>query len=308
MVTATTRTALRSAGIGLASVTGFGAACLGYAAGYEVRAFVLRRLHVPVLPAGTTPIRVLHISDLHLTPEQRSKQRWVAALADLEPDLVVNTGDNLGHPDAVPFVRRCLSGLLGRPGVFCWGSNDFYKPKFKNPLRYLTRPNRQPRPKPYEMPWQDLQGAFTEAGWADLTQRRRTITIAGTTIEFRGTNDGHLNEDRYGEVAGPPAPAVDVALGVTHAPYQRLLSGMTSDGLDLILAGHTHGGQVCIPGYGALVSNCDLSPRLAKGLSEYHAGSRKAFVHVSAGLGTSPYAPIRFACRPEATLLTLMPQ
>lgn len=308
MFTPATRSRLRRAAAGLAGVTAAGAGCLGYAAGYEVRAFALRRVRVGVLPAGATPIRVLHVSDLHLTPRQRRKQRWVHKLADLEPDLVINTGDNLAHPGAVGPVARSLGRLLHRPGVFCWGSNDYYGPTFKNPLRYLTEPSRRGGPSAFQLPWDELRDTFTGAGWQDLTERRATITIAGTTIEFRGTDDAHLDADCYGAVAGPAAPDADVAIGVTHAPYQRLLASMAGDGMDLICAGHTHGGQVCVPGYGALVSNCDLPPRYAKGLSGVHSGGHRSLLHVSAGLGTSPYAPVRFACRPEATLLTLVPR
>ena len=94
-------------------------------------------------------------------------------------------------------------------------------------------------------------------------------------------------------------------VGVTHAPYLRLLDAMTADGMDLIFTGHTHGGQVCLPGYGALITNCDLDADRVKGPSTHTAGGRTAQLHVSAGLGTSPYAPYRFACRPEVTLLTL---
>lgn len=76
---------------------------------------------------------------------------------------------------------------------------------------------------------------------------------------------------------------------------------MAADGMDLIFAGHTHGGQVCVPGYGALITNCDLDTARVKGLSRHGA----AHLHVSGGLGTSPFAPYRFANRPEVTLLTL---
>jgi uncharacterized protein len=87
-----------------------------------------------------------------------------------------------------------------------------------------------------------------------------------------------------------------------------VLDAIASDGHDLIMAGHTHGGQVCVPYYGALVTNCDLDRARAKGLSRYEAAGHESWLHVSAGLGTSPYAPIRFACPPEATLLTLIPR
>lgn len=300
------RTALRRLITGAGTVGAIGAACLAYASGYEVRAFTLRRVRIPVLPRGAQPIRVLHISDLHMTPYQQAKQRWLARLAGLEPDLVIDTGDNLAHPEAVPYVTTSLGRLLDVPGVFVWGSNDYHAPRPKNPLRYLTDRDHRPEPRESDLPWQDLRKAYQDAGWIDLTDTRARLTIAGTEVEFRGTNDAHLNLDRYHEVAGPPDPEAGVALGVTHAPYRRVLDPMTNDGLDLIIAGHTHGGQVCVPGYGALVCNCDLDPRRAKGLSTYHYGGKRSFLHVSAGIGTSPYAQVRFACRPEATLMTLV--
>ncbi|HEY6422384.1 MAG TPA: metallophosphoesterase, partial [Pseudonocardiaceae bacterium] len=98
-------------------VAGLGLAGVGYAAGVEVRRWTLRQATLPVLPAGSPQLRILHVSDLHMTPGQRSKQRWVADLADLQPDLVVNTGDNLAHQRAVPAVLRALEPLLGLPGV-----------------------------------------------------------------------------------------------------------------------------------------------------------------------------------------------
>lgn len=286
-----------------------GAGCLVYAAGYEVRAFRLRRIEVPVLPPDAVPVRVLHVSDLHFTPGQRKKQDWVRRLAALEPDLVIDTGDNLAHVDAVQPVLHALDPLLDLPGVYVWGSNDYYGPGFKNPLRYLTEPKRTAKPNEKPLPWQDLGRAFKQAGWQDLTHTRTTLEINGLRIGFRGTDDAHLHADRYAEVAGPvDRSEVDVAIAVTHAPYRRVLDPMVADGHDLIVAGHTHGGQVCVPFYGALVTNCDIDPARVKGLSTHRVGAQQSYLHVSAGLGTSPYAPVRFACPPEATLMTLVPR
>jgi predicted MPP superfamily phosphohydrolase len=291
---------------GVVAAGALGVGALAYAGLYEVNAYRLRRVTVPVLPEGASPIRVLQISDLHLTPSARARQLWVSRLAALEPDLVVNTGDNLAHLDAVPFVLSCLGRLLDVPGVFVWGSNDYYAPTFKNPLRYLAEKSPTTKPKQHKLPWEDLGRAFTEHGWVDLTHERAVLELHGVRFGFRGTDDAHLKYDDYSEVAGPiDRDVVEVAVGVTHAPYRRVLDAMTTDGHDLILAGHTHGGQVCVPGHGALVTNCDLDPARAKGLSSYSAAGRSTWLHVSAGLGTSPYAPIRFACPPEATLLTL---
>ena len=290
----------------LLGIGALGAGCLAYAGLYEVNAFRLRRVDVPVLPSGARPIRILHISDVHMTPHARARQRWLTTLDELEPDLVINTGDNIAHDDAVQFVLASFGRLLDRPGVYVWGSNDYYAPTFKNPLRYLGGPSKRDRRSQWTLPWQDLGRGFKEAGWIDLTQTRASVEIKGVRLGFRGTDDPHLNQDHYAEVAGPvDRKEIDVAIGVTHAPYRRVIDAMAYDGHDLIMTGHTHGGQVCVPFYGALVTNCDLDTRRAKGLSKHSAGGRTAWLHVSAGVGTSPYAPIRFACPPEATLLTL---
>ncbi len=290
----------------LLGVGAVGTGCLAYAGLYEVNAFRLRRVTVPVLPPGARPIRALHVSDVHMTPYARSRQRWLSTLGALEPDLVINTGDNLAHEEAVPYVLGSFGRLLDRPGVYVWGANDYYAPKFKNPLQYLKGPSRSDRLPERTLPWQDLGRGFKEAGWIDLTHTRALLEIKGVRIGFRGTDDAHIDQDRYAEVAGPiDHDEIDVAIGVTHAPYRRVIDAMAYDGHDLIIAGHTHGGQVCVPFYGALVTNCDLDTRRAKGLSKHSAGGRTAWLNVSAGVGTSPYAPIRFACPPEATLLTL---
>jgi uncharacterized protein len=292
-----------------AGLLGGGAAlavgCLGWAAGYEVNAFRLRRFDVPVLPPGERALRILHISDLHLVPDQRRKRAWVRSLAGLEPDLVVDTGDNLAHREAVPAVLDALGPLLDRPGAFVMGSNDYYAPMFKNPLRYLL-PAQEVRLGKKRLPAGDLRDGFLSRGWVDLDNARTRLKVDHREIELVGTDDGHIKADRYDEVSGPADPGADLSLAVTHAPYRRILDPMVADGFDLVLAGHTHGGQVCMPGVGALVTNCDIPRRQAKGLSSWSSGGRTAALHVSAGVGTSPYAPIRFACAPEATLLTLV--
>lgn len=288
------------------AVAGLG--CFAYGALVETRAFALRRFTMPVLPAGADPIRVLHLSDLHLMPRQRSKIAWVQGLADLRPDLVVNTGDNHSHRDAWPHVLKAYGRLLDLPGVFVWGSNDYLAPNMRNPVGYFTGPStpRQPEDHPdQELPWRTLGAAFRRAGWTDLTHRRETLNVRGAKLAFRGTDDGHLQRDHYDLVAGPPDREAALNLAVTHAPYLRLLDAFASDRMDVILAGHTHGGQVCVPGYGALVTNCDIDRARAKGVSTHTVDGHTSAMHVSGGLGNSPFAPYRFACRPEATLLTL---
>ncbi|WP_445167390.1 metallophosphoesterase [Mycolicibacterium sp. Dal123E01] len=280
---------------------GSAALALGYASVVERNAFVVREVTMPVLAPGSTPLRVLHLSDIHMRPAQRHKQAWLRELARWEPDLVVNTGDNLSHPKAVPAVVQAVGDLLSVPGVFVFGSNDYFAPAFKNPARYLYDSNRRIHGKP--LPWQDLRAAFTERGWLDLTHNRRDFEVAGLTIAAAGVDDPHLGRDRYDTIAGAPNPTANLSLGVAHAPYTRVLDRFAADGYQLIMAGHTHGGQLCLPFYGALVTNCDLDRSRAKGASRWGA---ETALHVSAGIGTSPFAPYRFCCRPEATLLTLV--
>lgn len=299
------RTALLG-GSGLMAAT-----ALAYAR-WEAASYRLRRVTVPALDPGQGDLRVLHLSDLHMTPARHRLQEWVASLATLRPDLVIVTGDFLAHREAVDPVVSALEPLLDTPGAFVLGSNDYYAPRPINPFSYLAGPSDL-HPDRGQLPWPDLVDQLTSAGWAHLPNTTSVLEAAGRVVEVRGVDDPHIERDDYAMVAGSPREDVDVALGVAHAPYLRVVDAMAADGIDLMLAGHTHGGQVCIPGVGALVTNCDLERRRASGLSrhprplmEFAPHDRPdMWLHVSAGLGTSPYAPIRFACPPEATLLTM---
>jgi uncharacterized protein len=274
---------------------------LVYGSVIERNAFVMRELTMPVLTPGSSPLRVLHLSDFHMRPGQRRKQAWLRELSRWDPDLVVNSGDNLAHPKAVPAVVQAMGDLLSVPGLFVFGSNDYFGPRPKNPASYLFDKSKRVTGTP--LPWQDLRAAFTERGWLDMTHTRREIDVNGLVIDVAGVDDPHLKRDRYDTIAGKPNPAANLSLGLTHAPYTHVLDRFAADGYQLVMAGHTHGGQLCLPFYGAVVTNCDLDPSRAKGPSRWGAGMQ---LHVSAGIGTSPYAPLRFCCRPEATLLTLV--
>jgi len=308
------RALLRTVG----GVAALGAAGVAYAGLVERNWYALRRFTVPVLPPGTRPLRVLQVSDLHLVPTQRRRIEWVRGLATLEPDLVLDTGDNLAALDAVPGALRAMEPLFAFPGAFVMGSNDYYAPIPKNPARYLTRRHAHAPPGRVRLPVEDLRAGLLAGGWLDLDNARATLDVAGVEVELVGTDDAHVRFDRYDDVAGPASPSAALTLGVTHAPYQRVLDPMAADGAGLLVAGHTHGGQLAVPLYGALVTNCDLPTDRAKGLSRWWPGAGSApsssapadaaWLHVSAGLGTSPYAPVRFACRPEASLLTLVPR
>ena len=265
--------------------------------------YKLRQAEMPILPKGHQPIRILHFSDLHLTPARKREIADIKSFIDLDPDLVISTGDFLADMEAVPVVIDALDALLDIPGLFVFGSNDYFAPKPKNPLKYLLQDHGKRIHGP-ELPWHKLDQGLQARGWQNINTSRHTLRIKETVIEARGTDDAHLERDDYSLVAGKPAQS-DIAIGVTHAPYLRILEAMELDGLDAIFAGHTHGGQVRLPwpgGSRALTTNCDLPNWRARGLTKF--GS-EPYLHVSAGMGTSPFARIRVASPPEVSLVTL---
>jgi predicted MPP superfamily phosphohydrolase len=300
-----------------AAVAGVGLGTLAWASLVERHLYTLRRFELPVLAPGSRPLRVLHVSDLHLVPRQARRIEWVRGLAAVDPDFVINTGDNCSDQYAVPSVLHAMEPLLEFPGAFVLGSNDYYAPAIRNPLKYvgIGAHKRDAELEP-SLPVGELVAGFAGGGWTDLDNVRTKLEISGVPVEFIGVNDPHIELDDYPSVAGPAARDVALSVGVVHAPYTRVLDAMAADGVDLILAGHTHGGQVCVPGYGALTTNCDLDNARAKGVSRWWPGALghsdaeapadAAWLEVSAGVGHNKYNPVRLACRPEATLLTLL--
>lgn len=297
------------------------AAALGWAAAgvllwstvVERSLFTIRRHELPILPAGAAPIRVLQLSDLHLAPWQTNKMNWVRSLAELNPDLVVLTGDLMGHVGARPSLLHTLEAFAGTPTLFVHGSNDYYGPRLKNPMKYLREPSRLST-REQDIDNATLTSGLTGLGFTDLNNSATSLELRGTKLDVFGLNDPHIRFDDGDAMRAAIAAAgiadpdpVSPRIGVVHAPYQAALGELLDEHADLILAGHTHGGQVRVPGVGALTSNSDLPTNQARGLSVWYDAHRAAYLNVSAGLGNSIYAPVRFACRPEASLLTLTP-
>lgn len=337
-----------------------GGALLGYSL-FEAHWPVLRQVEVPLLAPGEEPFTILHLSDLHLTDRTEARVDWVRALAEHQPDMVVNTGDNLSFASGLEPLREALTPFLDLPGAFVLGDHDYRSTIFKSPTRYLRRdPRTADTPEKdeqvVELPWEEVRD-MQAAHWFNAVNARGTVSLRGRSIAIVGTDDAHVDRDHFpapssmaepapaaqpglsaqpdsaahaipvteptpadapADAAGNPTPILafdgrPLSLGLTHSPYLRVLDDMSNDGVHLTFAGHTHGGQLCLPGYGALVTNCDLDRSRASGLSRYPGSlddpldAGDMFLHVSAGLGTSPYTPVRLACRPEATLLRLIP-
>ncbi len=293
-----------------------GAAVAAYATAVEPRAFRVRSETLRILPAGARPITLLHLADIHLAPWQETKLDWLEGLATLEPDLIVNTGDSLGHRAALPVLADALRVFQGVPGFFVHGSNDVYGPELKNPLRYFRGPSSVSGESRVErLDIHGLERAYEDLGWLSLNNTARAIEVRGTTIAGFGVSDAHRHWDRLDETEGALSrmrralgDAPRATLGVTHAPYRRILDAFVDLGADAILAGHTHGGQVRVPGGHAIVTNCDIPREQASGLSEWAHGGRSVPLTVSQGIGSSIFAPFRLGTPPEAVVVSLLPR
>ncbi|MCP1388488.1 metallophosphoesterase [Corynebacterium sp. TA-R-1] len=285
------------------SLVGLGAlglSTLAYA-NLQTRDFILQEYELPLLAPGVlrgkASFDVLHVSDLHMIPGQRAKVEWVSGLDALEPDLVVNTGDNLSDKAAVPWVLDALGPLLNRPGAFVFGTNDYWAPRPVNPLKYVLDQKREP--SYVDLPWKGMRAAFIERGWRDATHQRLEFKAGDVRLALAGVDDPHHELDDYATIAGAPNVDADLSIALLHAPYRRVLDAFEADGYQLALAGHTHGGQIRLPGGRALVTNADIDRERASGLHRYGG----MWMEVSQGLGQSKYAPARLFCKPAASLI-----
>jgi len=285
----------------LLGIAAFGVACFLYGALIERNWFALRTHRVPCLPPGSAPVKILHISDLHFRRGQRRKGEFLARCGATRPDLVVCTGDFLDAPGGIDVAVRAMRGLKPSAALYVLGAHDYYASTPSNPLRYFAGPSNRRPPKGRPLEWRDLVAKLSHEGWRLLRNDAMRLQLDGLgDVDVVGLDDPHLHREDL-SVASARSNG-GFRLGIVHSPDAApALAGL---GYDLILSGHTHGGQVRVPWIGALVTNTkNIDRRMARGLHRLDG----AWLHVSAGLGTSGYTPFRFACRPEACVLELVP-
>ena len=281
-----------------------GAGCVAYGTVVERRWYRLRRVRLPGVLRRPGRLTVLHLSDVHLVPGQDHRVRFLTSLADADHDLVVITGDLLGASGAEDLAVEAVAGLTthDRPGLMVLGSNDLFGPVPRSPFGYFTAPDRRVHGEPLDTP--RMIDGLARHGYRTLRAETVSVDTRAGRVTAGGFDDPHLDPTALPSVEAVTPPDADdaiVSLGIVHAPYTAALDVLVDAGHDVLIAGHTHGGQVRLPGVGALVANCDLPLDQARGPSRY----RDRWLHVSPGLGHNRYAPFRFACRPEATLLEL---
>jgi hypothetical protein len=277
------------------AVLAAGALCVAYGVFVERRAYRLVRRRVDILPLDGPPkLSVLHLSDLHFTRGSSKMARFLSRIPSA--DVTAITGDILGEPEAVEAVVAALDAVRGRlASYFVLGSNDYYTPKPINYFRYLAKSRKRRTAKRGRA--SDLVAQLEARGWEHLKNVRREVTLGGLKVELLGLDDPHIGRQDL-RVATRSAPE-RFGFAIVHSPDPA--PELAALGYDFMVFGHTHGGQVRLPFVGAIFTNSHLPRRLASGLARM---GRSVF-HVSPGLGTSKYAPFRFLCPPEATMLEL---
>jgi len=271
---------------------------------WEARAYRLVTQDVPV-GAGVPPLSILHISDTHLIAGNRKLQAWLERLPDLlgvTPDLVVTTGDMIDHNSGIDPLIKSIEGLQGRLGrYYVLGSHDYYQSTIRGFFKGMIRLYKKGG-EPVRARYNDtarFEAELAASGWVSLMNTTAFVETSDGRVRLTGIADPFMKLHTTEHIERTPDDAA--AIGLVHSP--EVVSEWSLAGYDLVLAGHTHGGQVCLPGYGALVTNSSLPARMAAGLSRVGG----TWLHVSPGLGTGRFAPVRLARRPEATLLNLRP-
>lgn len=274
-----------------------GAGLVGYGVA-EAKRYGVREYSVPVMPEGGRPIRVLVVSDFHLRLTNQSLRRFLESLWRETYDVVLATGDFIGGAQSIEECVRLLNGLTARYGrYFVFGSSDYFAPTFKNYFDYFLKIKRHgTRRNPIDR----LREGLARQGWKDLTNRNLAGRWDGKPVQITGLDDPYLGWDDKSLLVRDPEAKLAICVVHDPAPYLQAIQA----GYDLVVSGHTHGGQVRMPLVGAVVTNSSLPTRFARGLSRIDDG----WLFVTPGLGVSKFAPFRFMCPPEASVLNLLPK
>lgn len=271
---------------GSLALAAVGIVCFAY--GYFVEPYWPQVTHVrvesPKLRGAQRPVRVVHISDLHCDPEPRLEERLPDLIAAERPDLIVFTGDSLNSPEGLPVLRKLLPRLAAVAPT------------------YAVRGN-------WDTAFWRRQELFEGTGVVELKKEAARVDVAGTSVWVAGAAFASLDEPPEGEAGGIRNALRDVppeafTLFLYHTP-DLILEAAGTGRVDLYCAGHTHGGQVALPLYGALVTLSKFGKKYESGL--HREGGTWLYVTRGVGMEGGPAPRVRFFARPEVSVIELAP-
>jgi predicted MPP superfamily phosphohydrolase len=251
-----------------------------------------REIRLPCWPAALDGFRALVVADLHIHPDAAApggREERLAALLDETPcDVLLAPGDFANTRGAAGVAVEVLQHARARDGV------------------YLTLGNGEPK-RPAETPGN--VDTLREAGRVLMNQSAR-LEIAATPLWIIGVDDPSQERDRLGKAARDVAPA-QAAILLAHSP--EIVTRLHRARTDLVVCGHTHGGQICIPGGHPVWTQTAMLERSSLGYGLFGPEDFARFnptpmrctrMYVTRGVGTAKLA-VRAVCRPEIALLTL---
>jgi predicted MPP superfamily phosphohydrolase len=257
------------------ALAGTGLLCFAY--GYFIEPYWLSVSHIKIssskLPRGSQPIRIVHISDLHSDPKPRLEKNLPQAIAAERPDIIVFTGDSINSPEGLPVFRACISEVAKiAPTFVVKGNWDAWY-------------------------WNEIN-LFEGMGVTELDGNSVRIEVRGIPIWIAGVAVGH---EKGMETALSAIPPDEFKLFLYH--YPDLIKEVSGLKADLYCAGHTHGGQVALPFYGALITFSKYGKKYEAGL--YREGQTWLYVNRGIGMEGGNAPRVRFWARPEVTVIEI---
>jgi predicted MPP superfamily phosphohydrolase len=281
--------------IALGTVFATGVGTYYYAACVEATDFRLETLQVP-LRGLTKSLKVLHLSDLHLCEPESKKVAFLEQLMDDDYDLVLLTGDIFENYSGVQYAPYLLSRKPRIGAYAVLGNHDYYEyTMFHKTFGRVMRKYRHPEQKRDVEP---MVQALLKTGYTVM--RNESCQIDSEKLYIIGIDYPGISQPKLDELSAS-APSGYFKLALFHVPKD--LNDIAKTGVGFAVGGHTHGGQIRVPGWGALITDSELSTKQASGLFK----RQETIFHISRGLSADPKSNIRLFCPPAVTLLELTP-
>lgn len=236
--------------------------------------------------------KILHISDLHLSKPESHKIDFIRKITDADLDLIILTGDVFEDLTGLEYVENLITRRPRLGAYAVLGNHDYYDYTMFNKIAgRIFRPFRHPKQMRDVTPFVE---ALENGGFEVLRNESRSFKEQG--VHIVGMDYPGIKKEELAKLAAQ-APAHHLNLCLFHMP--KNLHYITDAGFQLALGGHTHGGQVRIPGFGPLITDSELSRHEASGVIR----RGDTTFHISRGLGADPRSNIRFFCPPAATII-----